>query len=44
MVENRFAKIKEVVFPYLNQPITCIGDSFTHGAAARPDIPSYVSR
>lgn len=36
--------IRKALFPYLDQPITCIGDSFTHGAASRPDIPSYVSR
>lgn len=36
--------IQKALFPYLDQPITCIGDSFTHGAASRPDIPSYVSR
>ena len=41
---RELSKIKEIIFPYLNQPITCVGDSFTHGAAARPDIPSYVSR
>lgn len=35
---------KTVIFPYWKKPITCIGDSFTHGAWARPDIPSYVSR
>lgn len=44
MDEKEFATIEKAVFPYLNEPITCIGDSFTHGAAARPDIPSYVSR
>ncbi|HJA46672.1 MAG TPA: SGNH/GDSL hydrolase family protein [Candidatus Limosilactobacillus excrementigallinarum] len=43
-MNNEDIDIKNILFPYRNQPITCIGDSFTHGAASRPDIPSYVSR
>ena len=44
MNEHDLGIIRNAVFPYMDKPITCIGDSFTHGAAARPDIPSYVSR
>lgn len=44
MSDRELEIINKAVFPYMDKPITCIGDSFTHGAAARPDIPSYVSR